>query len=86
MVQADGERQAQFLQAQIERARQSARTDESQTEATELLRNQNGGAAEPLQMALGKSRLANGSSNKPKILQPQSGGFEDPEASNQGEG
>ena len=65
-LQADGERQQQFLQAQIERAMQSADPDEGPAQATELLRDENGGAAVPLQMALGKSRLSNSSSLPPR--------------------
>lgn len=73
-MQADGERQAQFLQAQIDRAMQNAQADENQAAPSELRRDENGGAA--LQMALGKSRFANGSNSAPKIQSSQKEAFQ----------
>ena len=64
-VQEEEDRQSEYLQAQIERARQSAKPDEGPAQASELHRDENGGGA-PLQMALPKSRLAGGLLAAPK--------------------
>lgn len=64
MLQEEEDRQKEYLDAQIARAAERAGRDEGPSQATELHRTENGGAA--LRMALPKSRLAVSSSAAPK--------------------
>lgn len=75
MHQEEEERQKDYLEAQIARAAERAGRDEGQNQATELIREENGGAA--LKMALPKSRLGQNSNTasrlKPAVAFQQDG-------------
>lgn len=68
-TQEEEDRQREYLEAQIERAQQSAKADEGPVEGTELHRDALNGAV-PLQLALSRSWLGQSALAAPKSRAP----------------